>query len=57
MDKQRINNIKDDLKAYTELLESLEGLSKGEMNDFYIQEESLRESIINNLNKLKEDFF
>ena len=57
MNKQRINNIKDDLKAYTELLESLEGLSKGEMNDFYIQEESLRESIINNLNKLKEDFF
>ena len=52
-----LQEIKDDLKQYDKLLISLRGLDKAEMNDFYNQEESLRLSVINGLNKLKEDFF
>jgi len=57
MEENLINNFEEEFKLYIDLLRSLKDCEKGELNDLYIQEESLRESIIKNLKLLKKDFF
>ena len=57
MEENLINNFEEEFKLYIDLLRSLKDCEKGELNDLYIQEESLRESIIKNLKLLKRDFF
>ncbi len=56
MEKEVINNLEENFKGYIKLLRELEFVEKGEMNDLYQAEESLREKIEEALNKLKEYF-
>ena len=54
--KQQIKELKSLFLGYIELLKDFDGCEKAELDDFYNTEECLREDIISQLNKLKENF-
>jgi len=55
--KTQIKNLNLDFKGYIELLKDFEEVNKGNLNDLSNQEEFLRLDIIEQLNKIKRDFF
>ena len=55
--EEEIKNLKYGFDNYIKLLKSLKSINKAEINDLYINEETLRIGIIKILNELKEIYF
>lgn len=55
--EKRIKDLKECFELYIKLLKEFQNVEKGEINDLIINEEQLREDIIKQLNKIKEDYF
>ena len=55
--KAVIKNFEEEFNNYIELLKSFDDLEKADLNDFYDDEEMLREDIIKNFKLLKKEYF
>ncbi len=57
MKTQTIKHLDESFKLYIKLLNEFKKVEKGNLNDLAINEEFLREDIVKQLNRIKEDYF